>query len=216
MEREMSRIPLFDPEGMTAEQAKVYAEVVGGPRGRLVGPLRAAMHNPVLADRWQKLGEVLRFNTSLPKRVTELVILVTARRWNSQLEWYIHSQDGLGAGLSADVIEALRCGESPVFDDADDADIYEFACQLQQQGNVQQSLYERVHQRWGTVAMVDLSSVIGYYTLVAMTLNVHQVPLPNGAADQLEDLSQGHEGTWSLARLAKSQKPLAVANGGER
>lgn len=212
----MSRIPLFDPEGMTSEQAKVYAEVVGGPRGRLVGPLRAAMHNPVLADRWQKLGEVLRFNTSLPKRVTELVILVTARRWNSQLEWYIHAQDGLGAGLSADVIEALRRGESPVFHDPEEADVYEFACQLQQQGNVQEALYERLHKRWGTVAMVDLSSVIGYYTLVAMTLNVHQVPLPNGTANPLQDLSPGDEGEWALSQLPHGSQPFAAASGGER
>jgi 4-carboxymuconolactone decarboxylase len=216
MEKKMSRIPLFDPEGMTTEQAKVYAEVVGGPRGRLVGPLRAAMHNPVLADRWQKFGEVLRFNTSLPKRVTELIILVTARRWNSQLEWYIHAKDGLGAGLSADIIEALRCGDAPVFDDPEDADVYDFACQLQQHGNVQQGLYERLHKRWGTVAMVDLSSVIGYYTLVAMTLNVHHVPLPDGAINPLDDLSQGHEGAWSLARLAQSKTALATASGGER
>lgn len=212
----MSRIPLFDPEGMSTQQAKVYAEVVGGPRGRLVGPLRAAMHNPELADRWQKFGEVLRFNTSLPKRLTELVILVTARRWNSQLEWYIHAQDGLAAGLSPEVIEALRCGESPRFDDPEDADVYDFACQLQQQGNVQQALYERLHRRWGTVAMVDLSSVIGYYTLVAMTLNVHQVPVPDGAGDPLQALNRGPDGTWALTRLARAEEKLAAASGGER
>ncbi|GAB7529419.1 carboxymuconolactone decarboxylase family protein [Pseudomonas sp. 3A(2025)] len=212
----MSRIPLFDPEGMSTQQAKVYAEVVGGPRGRLVGPLRAAMHNPELADRWQKFGEVLRFNTSLPKRLTELVILVTARRWNSQLEWYIHAQDGLAAGLSPEVIEALRCGESPCFDDPEDADVYEFACQLQQQGNVQQALYERLHRRWGTVAMVDLSSVIGYYTLVAMTLNVHQVPVPDGASHPLQALGRTPDGTWALAGLAPAEQQLAAASGGER
>lgn len=210
----MSRIPLFDTEDMTQEQAKVYAEVVGGPRGRLVGPLRAAMHNPTLADRWQKFGEVLRYNNSLPKRLTELVILVTARRWNSQLEWHIHAEDGRRAGLDDAVIDALRTGASPVFDDADDADIYDFTCQLQQRGNVQDELYRRVHLRWGTVAVVDLTSVIGYYTLVAMTLNVHQIPLPDGAGLALEDLSQGDEGQWALARLAQGQRaPSAVAGG---
>lgn len=201
----MSRIPLFDTEDMTQEQAKVYADVVGGPRGRLVGPLRAAMHNPTLADRWQKFGEVLRYNTSLPKRLTELAILVTARRWNSQLEWHIHAEDGRKAGLDESIIEALRCGLAPVFANREDADIYDFACQLQQRANVTDELYQRVHQRWGTVAMVDLTSVIGYYTLVAMTLNVHRIPLPEGAVQPLEDLSQGYEGQWALARLASGE-----------
>lgn len=208
----MSRIPLFEPEGMTEQQAKVYAEVVGGPRGRLVGPLRAAMHNPVLADRWQKFGEVLRFNTSLPKKLTELAILVTARRWNSQLEWHIHAQDGLNAGLSAEVIEALRSGASPAFDDPQEADVYEFACELQLTGNVAQPLYERLHDRWGTVAMVDLTSVIGYYTLVAMTLNVHAIPLPDGAQNPLDDLSSPHDQPWSLSQLAPVERtPLKTA-----
>jgi 4-carboxymuconolactone decarboxylase len=141
---------------------------------------------------------------------------VTARRWNSQLEWHIHAQDGLRAGLAADIIEALRCGESPVFDDPDDADIYNFACDLQQQGNVEQGLYERLHQRWGTVAMVDLSSVIGYYTLVAMTLNVHQIPLPDIATAPLENLGARRDGNWELTRLAPATVRLPAASGGAR
>lgn len=211
----MSRIPLFNAEEMTQEQAKVYADVVGGPRGRLVGPLRAAMHNPTLADRWQKFGEVLRYNTSLPKALTELAILVTARRWNSQLEWFIHAEDGCKAGLPPEVIEALRLGMSPQFDDAEQADIYDFAVQLQQHGNVESALYTRLHERWGTAAMVDLSSLVGYYTLVAMTLNVHAIPLPEGASAPLSALSRDQEGHEQLAWLKPAVMAVAVAAGGE-
>lgn len=176
----MARIPLFDPQHMTTAQAEVYNAVIRGPRGRLVGPLRAAMHNPVLADRWQRLGEVLRYDCVLPKRLTELAILVTARRWNSQLEWHIHAGDATAAGLDAAIVQAIANGAAPAFADLDEADVYAFARQLQGHGDVEEALYERLHQRWGTVGIVELSSVIGYYTLVAMTLNVHRIPLPEG------------------------------------
>jgi len=186
----MARIPLFDPQHMTAAQAEVYNAVIRGPRGRLVGPLRAAMHNPVLADRWQRLGEVLRYDCVLPKRLTELAILVTARRWNSQLEWHIHAGDAADAGLDSTIVQAIAAGSAPTFTDHDEADIYAFARQLQGHGDVEQALYERVHQRWGTVGIIELSSVIGYYTLVAMTLNVHQIPLPEGADSPLAVATQ--------------------------
>ncbi|WAB95974.1 carboxymuconolactone decarboxylase family protein [Pseudomonas putida] len=175
----MARIPLFDARTMSEAQAEVYEAVVRGPRGRLVGPLRAAMHNPVLADRWQRLGEVLRYDTVLPKRLSELAILVTARRWNGQLEWHIHADDAAKAGLQSTVIEAIAAGEAPVFEDPESWDIYTFTRQMQLHGDVQEDVYERIHQRWGTVGVVELSSVIGYYTLVAMTLNVHRIPLPD-------------------------------------
>ena len=87
------RISFPTPDTMTAEQRQVYEQIVSGPRGTLVGPLRAALHNPALADRWQRLGQVLRFETSIPTHLNELAILVTARRWNSDLEWGIHAGD---------------------------------------------------------------------------------------------------------------------------
>jgi 4-carboxymuconolactone decarboxylase len=175
------RIPLFSTDSMTPEQEQVYAEIVNGPRQKLVGPLRASLHNPALADRWQKFGEILRYDTSLPRRLNELAILVTARRWNAQLEWHVHAQAAVEAGLAAVAVEAMREGRSPGFDDAEEADVYEFARTLQQYGNVPDDVYDRVRSRWGAVGVVELSSVIGYYTLVAMTLNVHEIPLPDDA-----------------------------------
>ncbi|MEU4896729.1 carboxymuconolactone decarboxylase family protein [Streptomyces sp. NPDC044780] len=176
----MPRIPLFDPEVMTPEQERVYRDVVNGPRARLVGPLRAALHRPELADRWQRFGEILRYGTSLPEHLNELAILVVARRWTAQLEWSIHADAALRAGLAAEIVEALRVGEPPVFHDQDAYDVHEFARTLQQTGDVDEEVYQRVWQRWGEVGAVELSSVVGYYTLVAMTLNVHRIPVPGG------------------------------------
>ncbi|MEX3969996.1 carboxymuconolactone decarboxylase family protein [Paraburkholderia caribensis] len=198
----MARIPLFSPESMTAEQERVYRAVVDGPRGTLVGPLRAALHRPELADRWQRFGEILRYGTTLPARLTELAIVVTARRWNSQLEWHIHADAGLRAGLGQAVLDAIRTGAQPAFDDPEEADIYEFARQLQQTGNVDEEVYQRVMHRWGNVGVVELGAVIGYYTLVSMTLNVHQIPLPDDVSPPLAPLPHTNESGEALPTLA--------------
>jgi 4-carboxymuconolactone decarboxylase len=180
------RISFPEPDDMNVEQRSVYNEIVSGPRGTLVGPLRAALHNPALADRWQKLGRVLRFETSLPKRLNEVAILVTARRWNSVLEWAIHAGDAAQAGLDEGIIEAIRTGEVPDFSaDPAAAGIYEFSRQLVQTGDVDQATYKAVLDKWGEVGVVEITAVVGYYSMVAMTLNVHRIPLPPGVSADL-------------------------------
>ena len=171
---------------MTPEQRKVFDAIVGGPRGTLIGPLRAALHRPELADVWQRFGAMLRFGTSLPPRLSELAILVTARRWNSQLEWYVHAETALKAGLDPRVVEALRVGESPQFEDEEEAAIYEFARELQMTGQVGERTYALVRNRWDAVGVVELTALIGYYTLVSMTPNAHHIPLPDGATPPLQ------------------------------
>lgn len=182
----MKRISFPQPETMSLAQKEVYDAIISGPRGVLIGPLRAALHNPNLADRWQKLGQVLRFETTLPIYLNELAILMAARRWNSSLEWAIHARDGEKAGLSKEWISDIKIGELPDFStDSDAKYVYEFSRQLLLQGNVEQSIYTVVMSRWGEVGVVELSSVIGYYSMVAMTLNVHHVPIPEEMQDQI-------------------------------
>lgn len=176
------RITLPTPETMDAEQRAVYDDIVSGARGRLVGPLRAALHNPALADRWQKLGVLLRFGTSLSARHSELAILVTARRWNSQLEWYIHAAAAQAAGLPQPVIDAVLVAAAPPFDDAGDAAVYEYARQLLQDGDVDDAAYQRTLAIFGEAGTVELTAIVGYYSMVAMTLNAHRIPLPDDGA----------------------------------
>lgn len=175
----MSRISLPTPETMNAEQRQVYDAIVTGPRARLVGPLRAALHNPALADRWQKMGALLRFGTTIPPRLSELAILVTARRWNSQIEWYIHAEAARAACLPDAIIEAIQIAAIPSFTDANDAAVYEFARQLQQTGSVTDDVYQDVLHFHKEAGIVELAAIIGYYSMVAMTLNVHEIPLPD-------------------------------------
>ena len=123
----MPRLHLPSADEMTAEQRDVHDEIVSGVRGRLVGPLRAVIHSPDLARRWSRLGEYLRFSTCLPRKLNELAILVTGRRWNSQVEFLIHAEAAKDAGLDPACIEAIRCGEAPTFTDDAEAEVYEFA-----------------------------------------------------------------------------------------
>lgn len=199
----MARIPLPSPDEMTPEQRRVHDTIVAGPRGTVIGPLRAVIHNPALAERWSALGEILRFGTSLPKRLNELAIIVTGRRWTSQIEWWVHARAGATAGLPEAAIEAIRTGEPPEFDEPDDALVYEFARQLQLTGTVPLETYRAVEERWGAAGVVELTAVVGYYTMVSMTLNAHEIPLPEGIAAPLSPLSAAAGGLTPLppARL---------------
>lgn len=181
----MARIPLFPLERMTEEQQRVYDAVVSGPRGVVVGPLRAALHRPELADKWQQFGEILRYRTSLPPRLSELAILVTARHWTSQLEWQQHAPAALKGGLAPAVIDAIREGRRPVFAQSDEETVYDYCLELHENRTVAEQSYRRAHELLGTVGLVELTALVGYYTMVAMTLIAHEVPLPAGATPEL-------------------------------
>jgi 4-carboxymuconolactone decarboxylase len=183
----LPRIPLPTPDVMTAEQRKVYDVIVKGPRGMLVGPLRAALHSAELADKWQQIGELLRYRTSLPPEISEIAILVTARRWLSQVEWHMHAIAADKAGIAADVIDEIKQQRRPAKADAKALAVYDYAVELTANGHVRQSTYDAVLKDWGALGIVELTALIGYYSMVAMTLNAHQIPLPDGIAPPLPE-----------------------------
>lgn len=201
----MPRIPLFDPEQASPQQRDVYEAIVSGPRGRLVGPLRAVLLIPELADRWQKFGEQLRYNTALPKRCTELAIITVARRWNSQVEWLIHAQAAQLAGVPDEVMNAIKIGAAPEFADETDAMVYEYTRQLLMDGDVDDALHARIVERWGATGAVELTSVIGYYTMVSMMLNAQAIPTPDNAPPPLQPVLDPAGGSL-LTRLPRAKK----------
>jgi 4-carboxymuconolactone decarboxylase len=205
----MPRLHLPSVDEMTAEQRDVHDEVVSGARGRLVGPLRAVIHSPDLARRWSRLGEYLRFSTCLPRKLNELAIIVTGRRWNSQLEFLIHAKDAEKAGLAPTCIEAIRRGDAPIFADEAEAEVYEFARRLQQTGNVDTDTHAAIVARWGEQGVVELTAVIGYYTMVSMTLNAHEIPLPGGAEPPLPIPTANGLTTLPPSRLATAKSQTA-------
>ena len=189
----MPRIPLPATRDDLVDDAQrgVWDSVVAGPRGRVIGPLRAAIHAPDLARAWSSLGESLRFGTSLGKRLSELAIIVTGRRWSAQVEWFVHAQAAADAGLEPEIIAAIRDGRPPRFTQAEDALIYDYARLLLRDGTVPAALHARVTERFGVKGVVELTALVGYYSMVAMTLNAHDVPLPDNAAAPLTAPAQG-------------------------
>ena len=176
----MPRIPFIDPDNLTAEQKKVYDAVVSGPRGRVQGPLLVALHRPELAEKWQQFGEILRYRTSLPPRLSEIAILVTAERCGCQLEWHLHVGFARNAGVPQDIIDDIYGGRSPQNAKADDKAVYDFTAELHDLRRVRPETYQKILDRWGVIGTVELTALVGYYTMVAMTLNAHEFPLPEG------------------------------------
>lgn len=181
----MPRIPLPSPADFSPEQRRVYDTVVNGPRGAMRGPLRAAMHNPELADKWQQLGELLRYRTSLAPRLSELAILVTARHFDCQFEWYAHEPPALKAGLAKEVIESIRHGRRATFHNVDEAAVFDYSVQLHEKHFVADAAYQQALGLFGVTGVVELTALVGYYSMVAMTLNAHELPLPDGVAPPL-------------------------------
>jgi 4-carboxymuconolactone decarboxylase len=179
----MARIKLLNsPEGLSAEQRAVFDAVVSGPRGKIQGPLLAALHNPDLADKWQKLGAALRYETSLSRAVSELVILVTAKAWACQLEWHLHESYARDAGLPQTAIDGVKQENRSAVGAPDLLDAYDFCLELLRDKRVSAPVYARALERFGTLGVVEMTALSGYYTMVAMTLNAHEFPLPDGAA----------------------------------
>ena len=198
----MPRIPLpSSRDELDEAQRVVWDAVVSGPRGQVIGPLRAAIHNAELAGRWSALGEALRFSTSLDKRLSELAICVTGRRWSSQVEWFVHAATAAKVGVAAEVLDAIREGRAPDFAKRDEAVVYEFARALQEDGRVPDATYAAALALFGVKGVVELTALVGYYTMVSMTLNAHGVPLPDGEAEPLEAPPAG------LFRLAPATIP---------
>lgn len=169
------RLPPFDTGAATAAQQRVLDAILSGPRGNLNGPFLSWIHSPELAQRAQELGAFCRYQTGLSLRLSELAILCTAARWKSQAEWHIHYPIGIEAGLRADLLEDIRQGRPPRFVDEEESLIWRFADELHATRRVSDGLYQEAVDRFGLQVVVNLVGLLGYYTLVAMTLNVFNV-----------------------------------------
>jgi 4-carboxymuconolactone decarboxylase len=182
----MPRLTFPTPETMTPEQRRVHDRVVAGPRGRIVGPLRAALLCPELAERWQALGAFLRYQTTLTPRQSELAILVTGRACRSPFEWHAHVAEALKAGVEPALIDDLLAERVPAGLADDERLVVEFARELNATNSVGDATYAATLARFGERTVVELTALVGYYTMVAMTLNAHEIPLPDGAAPAFE------------------------------
>ena len=181
----MPRLTPLDLKNLTPEQKKVADAIVSGPRGALRGPFEPLLRRPELADRAQKLGEYCRFSNSLPRDLSELAICLVGRHFKAQYEFYAHARLAKEAGLSAEIVEAIRTRQTPPFTRGVERVVYDFVTEYLETNRVSAVNYKRAVDAFGEPGVVDLVGVSGYYMLVSMTLNVFEMPLPPGEAEPL-------------------------------
>jgi 4-carboxymuconolactone decarboxylase len=174
------RLPEIDDDELTPGQREVYDEARVGKRGHVPAPVRAWIHSEQLARHANRLGEFVRYNTQLSPRLSELAILVTARYWNSKYEWYAHKNHALKAGLDPAIIDAIEERRAPHFDSAEEELIHRFAKTLHETKTITPEFYSEAQAALGDQTLVELMGLLGYYTMVAMTLNTFDVDIPAG------------------------------------
>lgn len=177
----MPRIPMLTADQMNPAQRAVHDAYAAGPRGKMVsGPTLAAIHAPEVALRQQHLGAALRYGTSFPPRLSELAILVTARYWTAGVEWYHHAPPARRGGLPEAVIEAIRHNREPESMADDERAVYDFAHGMHNDKQVSDAVYQRVVDLFGHAGVVELTALIGYYSLISININAHRLELPEG------------------------------------
>jgi 4-carboxymuconolactone decarboxylase len=175
-------MPPLDPAAMNEAQRKAAEELAAGPRGGVKGPFIALLRSPELMERLQKVGEYLRFRNSLEPRVSEFIMLVVARQWTQQFEWFVHVPLALKAGVKPETVQSLAEARRPAAMAKDEELAYDFCEELLRTKGVSDATYRTVLDHFGERGLVDLLGLIGYFTTVSMVLNVARTPAPQDAS----------------------------------
>jgi 4-carboxymuconolactone decarboxylase len=176
--------PRFKPlpaEQMSAEQKRVAQALAEGPRGGVRGPFPALLRIPALADRVRTLGDYVRFESSLPSPLGELAILVVARFWTAQYEWYAHSRHAVKAGIDPSIPDAIVQGRRPPRLSADEALVYDFCHELLHGRDVSDTTFTAAVARFGETTVLELVGLAAYYSFVSLILNANRTPIPDDA-----------------------------------
>ena len=175
------RLPPLDPARFSPEQRSLHDAIAGVRGGAVRGPFAVWLRTPGIAEAANRFGNALRLDGKLDKRLFELAILVVARHWGAQYEWYVHERHALEVGLSRDVIEAIRDRRVPAFTDANQKLVYELVNELQQTRTIGDASYRRAVDVLGEELLIELITAVGFYTVAAMMINAFAAPVPGDA-----------------------------------
>ncbi len=173
---------------MTPPQKALIDHLLAGDRGTVTGPFNVLLRSPEMGDLAQKFGAEMRYHSSIPRKLNEFAILITARFWTSQYEWYAHRRDGLKYGLDPALVDSLASGRRPSPMEPDEAIIYTFCNELLATHQVSDATFKATASRFGERGVVDLIGTMGYYNMVSMLLNTDRYPLPDGVKPALKPL----------------------------
>lgn len=174
------RLPTIPPDRYSPEQKQAAADFEAARKAKVFGPFEPLMHSPQVMTLARSMGDYLRFNSAIGNTLSELVILVTAREWTQDFEWWYHYPIALKAGISKDVADAIADGRRPTGMTADEEMVYDYVTELIKTKRVSDPTFAKVKARFGEKGVVDLNGIAGYYTFLAMQLNVAQYQLPPG------------------------------------
>jgi len=172
------RLPTVPPEKYTEEQAQAADEFKAARKQPVFGPFEPMMHIPQLMSRARAMGDYLRFGSAIGNVLSELAILISAREWTQDYEWTVHYPIALKAGIKPEVLDAIADGRRPSAMSEDEAIVYDFLTELNRNKRVSDATFERADRRFGQKGIVDLTGIDGYYTFLAMQLNVARYPVP--------------------------------------
>ena len=175
-------------ETLSPSQLTMVEGVMAGQRGSMQGPYNVLLRSPELGNLAQQFGAHTRYHSSLPLALNELAILLVARFWSSQFVWWAHKRIALDAGLDAALVDAIAAGAPAPAQPADAAAVYRFCSELLQTRRVSDAAYAELVEQFGEAGVVDVMGTMSYYTLVSMSLNVDQYPLPDGIEAELKPL----------------------------
>ena len=172
------RLPTIAPSQYTEEQKLAADEFLKTRKVPVFGPFEPLMYSPQVMSQARAMGDYLRYQSALGTTLSELVILITAREWSQDYEWYVHHPLALKAGIAPALAAAIADGRRPEKMSEDEAIVYDFSIELHRNKRVSDTLYARAEQRFGRKGVVDLTGINAYYTLLAMQMNVAQYQLP--------------------------------------
>jgi 4-carboxymuconolactone decarboxylase len=175
----MSRLPEIDPATLNSEQRAIYDRMMR-ERGHMRGPFAVWLRNAELCDSTLKLQEMFASRVKLERRLLELMILVAARQSTAQYAWFIHEPYALKFGIAPEIVQAIRERRTPDFVRDDERLVYDITTELNTTRTLSEATYQRGMTMFGEQAMVELVSAIGFYSMVAMTLNAFAVSVPTG------------------------------------
>jgi 4-carboxymuconolactone decarboxylase len=184
----VSRLPNPSRDELSPDGRQLWDQIIasrgdsalaGG--GGLAGPFNAFVHAPEVGGHLSELGAVVRYGTSIERRLAEVAIITVAARWHAEFEWWAHARTAREQGVPAAVVDAIGAGQDPPFSAEDERAVYSVAAQLSGTGQLDQDTYDAAHRLLGDAGMVELVAVCGYYTTVSYLLNAFAVPLPAGA-----------------------------------
>lgn len=177
-----ARLPAIPEDKMSPAQRELVAAISSGPRGayRPQGPFAVFLQSPEYGNLAQQLGAHCRYKTVIPPRLSEFAILVTSRLWRAQYEWFAHAPIAEKAGVKKQTIADLRAGRKPAKAASDEKAVYAFVQELYAAKRVTAGTYAKVHKLFGDAGMVEFVGILGYYALVAMSLNAFQMLPPAG------------------------------------